>query len=328
VHSPSAISISCPGNGHTFTYNYSSNCSTTTQFCSGVNENTCTPLTYSGCTLDGASNCSLTTTYVNGHANLWYSSTQTSPTVTQPPNALYSLRLFSGDTGATTRVPFRDVAGATTFDGVRLQLSSLKTSTTDPNGTVAYIDSTATAVPTTLSADDGDGFWMPYSGQYTNSSGNSVSRPVAERTATVSSVFNGCAFTNSMLAVAPAGSSSALCSSTAVYSQANFYHLHAVTGGLCPGATSFPGCTSSSGFSACVRQQVTAATPPPVPQIAVFINHSTGQYSAAVVTAAPGRAPSSMAIGGAGNPVQWIYSLEVPRNVHYCRHVTSGNVCQ
>jgi type IV pilus assembly protein PilY1 len=305
--------------GNKYEYKIREGCSSSsTSFCTSGNDFTCETSPRKECKWNGSDHsCNLSSTE------------RISPTTATNAgfNALYSVRVFGGTRGIFNKLgsSTTDTDSAKKFDTNRLTLASLKTPT-NTTGTVIPINPLSTTVPTSLASSTDDGWWLPYISA-ANTSGYTYDQ--AERTSGGASVFNGCAFVNTIKASAATASGSGTCATSQVNSQARYYHVHAVTGGLCPSPTSFSSCTDPANFANCVRNSVTSPVPPPTPQIAVFVSIDTGQISFNVVNSTPGQSPTANRVGANSDPFQWIYSVEVPRAVHQCRHPTDGtNACQ
>jgi type IV pilus assembly protein PilY1 len=94
---------------------------------------------------------------------------------------------------------------------------------------------------------------------------------------------------------------------------ANLYQADAITGAVACG-------TSTQSVRYVTR---TTIVPPVSPTPVVSVNAKTGQVTYSGVSIEPGNPPLQLTVGG-GDILGTINWLEVPREVHNCRHSTSG----
>lgn len=178
------------------------------------------------------------------------------------------------------RHPFTSASEAADYDDARLTDADLGNADFDPDGEPA--DGTL----------DYDGYFVEF-GHHD------------ERAASPASILGGCVYWNTLKPdVSPTA-----CGSK-VEDEARLYRAHYTTGSKSCGSIT----------QATTRTSVrTAIVPPPPPTPVVSFNKTTGEVRYSMVAVEPGVPPQQVNVG-AGDLAGTVYWLEVPREVHDCRH--------
>jgi type IV pilus assembly protein PilY1 len=132
-----------------------------------------------------------------------------------------------------------------------------------------------------------------------------------ERTASGTNLLSGCVIWNTLEPAAAAATCGVVQGDNA-----RQYLAHHVTG-----ATTCGSVPTTSRFT--LR---TSVVPPPMPTPVVSVNPVTGEVRYSVISLEPGAAPAQQSVGQS-DILGTIHWLEVPRQLHRCRHVSGVN-CQ
>ncbi|MBF5042813.1 hypothetical protein FGE12_10450 [Aggregicoccus sp. 17bor-14] len=202
----------------------------------------------------------------------------------------YSLKLFD-TTG--NRARFTTATQAKTYDDYALSDSTLKN-----------------AASQVSSASD-DGWYLDHS------NANTASYVGDERTASSALLLGGCVLWNTLV---PNANTTIACGQTTLPPDtAYIYQADAITGAISCGTA------GGSTYTATARSvQRTTYIAPQQPAPVISVNANTGEILYSGVSIEPGAPPMSVSVG-AGDLMGPIHWLEVPRNVHDCRH--NGTNC-
>ena len=243
-----------------------------------------------------------------------------SSTPAQPPTRFYGVWSYGKD----TKKMFSDLAGAKLFDANRFTDSStFTTSCSGPRGsTCVLVDTTASVV----------GFNPSLAGSYTVT-GNQATVDDAgwfynytgtnEKTGAGATVIIGCTAWNGFIPTSASGGTN-MCSGDRGTVTATSYLSNFVTG--------VP--TASCGYQDNVTNRYnrfttqTTTAPPNTSSMRVVINAS-GQVEYSALQLLPGSGPSNKALATRAQVVEPVYWLEVPRDLHNCRHdpALSASTC-
>ncbi len=201
--------------------------------------------------------------------------------VSYSPNTMEYSRFYSVRLFDEVRIPFTTTAGANAYDAAKLSDADL-------------VDASKTSA-----SSSGNGWYLKHA--------NSVD----ERTASSAFLLDGCVIWNTLK---PNPVQQLSCGSALPLDTAYTYQADATGGGI--------QCGSAGGATALATARFTQRSTyvaPQQPALVLSINMLTGQVSYGGVTIEPGSGPLS-ATTGVNDMVGTVHWLEVPPQVHECRH--------
>jgi type IV pilus assembly protein PilY1 len=239
---------------------------------------------------------------------------------TQAPTRFYGVWSYGRD----TKKMFSDLTSARLFDANRFtDSSSYSASCSGPrNSTCMLVDTTSSVVSYTsgvagsysvagnqASVDDA-GWFYSYQG------GN-------EKTGAGATVIIGCAAWNGFIPTNAAGGTNT-CTGSVGTVTATSYLSNYVTGVPSPSCGYQDAATNL--YNRLTTQTTTA--PPNTASMRVVINAS-GQVEYSALQLLPGSGPSNKALATRAQVIEPVYWLEVPRDLHNCRHdpALSSSIC-
>jgi type IV pilus assembly protein PilY1 len=246
-------------------------------------------------------------------------------------NHFVSVKVF--DDAGSPRQIFNDAAGAQAYDGAHYTLANL-----------TVIDGASTTPPVAPAGGPGWAIYFNHTGSIVLPPVTSGPSPACpgdprchtlfqsdERSASTSAMGDNCVLWNTMHAAMPGdgippgcpgyttgGSCSpSPCKSGAGKQQVSyFYGATPDTGAIC--------IKDENGTPRRSRLSY-ALVPPPAPQLTAFVNEK-GQVSFGMISVrVPKGGSSDTTAGGIQDPTSTISSIEIPREVHECRHGVKGN---
>ncbi len=211
------------------------------------------------------------------------------------PDPFYSTLNFAGTTTNATFYAFR------LFDSTRTAAlfdNATDAATYDSDALTDTDLGDADTTPATGTTDP-DGYFISYLDQN-------------ERSSSAATVLGGCVYWNTLEPNPAPNACGAQVADTA-----RMYHADYATGSLTCGSI-------TQGSPRSVSR--TAIVPPQPPTPVVAVNPSTGEVHYSMVSVEPGTLPSQQTVG-AGQLAGTVYWLDVPREVHQCRHTTTVGAC-
>jgi type IV pilus assembly protein PilY1 len=239
---------------------------------------------------------------------------------TQPANRFYGVWSYGKD----TKKMFTDLAGAKLFDANRFtDSSSFTTSCSGPRGsTCVLVDTTASTVSYNPSlagsySVSGNQATVDDAGWFYSYTGSS------EKTGAGATVIIGCTAWNGFIPTNASGGTN-MCSGEVGTVTATSYLSNFVTG--VPSASCGYQDAVTNRYNRFTTQTTTA--PPNTSSMRVVINAS-GQVEYSALQLLPGSGPSNKALATRAQVVEPVYWLEVPRDLHNCRHdpALSASTC-
>ena len=239
---------------------------------------------------------------------------------TQPATRFFGVWSYGKD----SRKMFSDLAGAKLFDANRFtDSSSFTTSCSGPRGsTCVLVDTTASTVSFNPSlagsySVSGNQATVDDAGWFYSYTGSS------EKTGAGATVIIGCTAWNGFIPTNASGGTNT-CSGEVGTVTATSYLSNFVTG--VPSASCGYQDNVTNRYNRFTTQTTTA--PPNTSSMRVVINAS-GQVEYSALQLLPGSGPSNKALATRAQVVEPVYWLEVPRDLHNCRHdpALSASTC-
>jgi type IV pilus assembly protein PilY1 len=225
--------------------------------------------------------------------------------------------------GKAVTKTFSNLAEAVTFDGSRFTDTAVTYAgnCTGAANSCNLVNTTSTTVAYNPAAPgaytvtgpqantDSPGWYYQYQG--TN-----------EKTGAGSTVVLGCTAWSGFVATGVTGATSCVGDSGTLTSRA--YLSHFVTG------APTPSCGYADGVSAIARYSEQKTTAPPTTSTVRVVINASGQVEYSALQINPGAGPSNKTVGTRTQVMEPVYWLEVPRDLHNCRHdpLQSASTCK